>query len=504
MLAASGMHAILRLSAGMGMAVLLGMAAGCGSDGPSADSGPTASADMALRQLAAQAGMSGDPLQGRSVRSIEDPLARLGRSLFFSTALSGELDVACASCHHPLLGGGDALSLPVGVRAERPELLGPGRRPSAAAGGGTEVLFDGGPPVPRNSPTTFNTALWTRTLFWDGRIEVLDSAGTRTPDSPFGAPDPAVAGRTLLDAQARFPVTSVVEMRAGFLAGVSNHDLRAGLVARLVDQSLPNSWVGDFQQVFGGPLEAADLITIDNVAAALAAYQESQVFIDNAWFRFLAGDDAAIPPAAKRGAMLFLRPVGEGGAGCAACHRGDFFTDEDFHVLAMPQIGRGKGDGPTGDGDLGRFRETGDQRDRFAFRTPSLLNVAVTGPYGHSGSFESLRDVVVHHLDPARSVATFDYTLSHLRQSGLQSTNALANTQAALAHLDELMADNGSKLMPASLTDAQIEDVLAFLDALTDPCVTQPACLAPWLPSRGDGGPDGLRLQPVDAAGQPL
>jgi cytochrome c peroxidase len=71
---------------------------------------------------------------------------------------------------------------------------------------------------------------------------------------------------------------------------------------------------------------------------------------------------------AKQGAILFY-----GKAGCATCHSTGLLTDQKFHNLAVPQIGDGKGrEQPF---DLGRARETGNDCDRYAFRTPPLRNV---------------------------------------------------------------------------------------------------------------------------------
>ena len=177
-----------------------------------ADSGAV---DEALKAVILDAGLTGDPAAGRDIPTIDDPLAQLGMQLFFSKALSGDQDTACVSCHHPFLGGSDELTLPIGVAAEFPDLLGKGRTHSSIAHG-----FDGGPTVPRNSPTTFNLALWDQVLFHDGRIESATKiAGTngadgqtRTPDVPFGQIDPAMPP-SLAAAQARSPVTSPEEMR---------------------------------------------------------------------------------------------------------------------------------------------------------------------------------------------------------------------------------------------------------------------------------------------------
>jgi cytochrome c peroxidase len=106
------------------------------------------------------------------------------------------------------------------------------------------------------------------------------------------------------------------------------------------------------------------------------------VFVDTPVKRFIAGDDSALSGDAKLGALLFY-----GEAGCGGCHSGNFFTDEAFHVVSMPQVGRGKGNnGVNGNDDFGRFRESGVEADRYAFRTPSLINTAVTGPWGHAGT----------------------------------------------------------------------------------------------------------------------
>ncbi|NRA61995.1 MAG: hypothetical protein HRU25_14065, partial [Psychrobium sp.] len=154
-------------------------------------------------------GLTGDPTIGRELPSIDEPLAQLGAKLFFTKALSSNLDVACVSCHHPSLGGGDLLALSIGVDAEIPDLLGPGRRHSSA-----EEFYDGGPTVPRNAPTTFNIAMWDKVLFHDGRVESLggtqnsngdDGKGIRTPEVQFGTID-INAGAKLRVAQARFPV----------------------------------------------------------------------------------------------------------------------------------------------------------------------------------------------------------------------------------------------------------------------------------------------------------
>lgn len=450
--------------------------------------------DEQLRGLIDERGLSGDPSTGRDLPSIEDPMAQLGMSLFFSKALGGQTDSACVSCHHPLLGGGDDLALSIGVDAELPDFLGPGRLHSPSGHD-----HDGGPTVPRNAPTTFNMGLWDRTIFADGRVESLggtpgangaDGRGIVTPDSPGGGADPAA--ENLTQAQALFPVTSIEEMRGLYREGASNDELRRALVARLVDQDLPNSWLNAFQVAFDSAAGAEELVTYQNISRAIGAYERSQVFVDTPWKAYVEGDSEALSEEAKRGAVLFFSDAEAGGADCAACHSGDFFTDEDFYVLAVPQLGRGKGDGERGDDDFGRYRVTGDSRDRYAFRTPSLLNVTATGPWGHSGAYDTLEGIVRHHLDVDAALADYDFSASDL-QPGLQVDNARANTELALQALRTLRDNGESRLPVVELDDSEVADLLSFLQALTDPCVENPECLSPWIAESGPG-PDALRL----------
>ena len=170
-----------------------------------ADEGDTSV--LRTRSVAIVLGLTGDPTTDRVLPDISDPKAQLGMKLFFTKGLGGDEDAACVTCHHPVLAGGDALSLPIGVGAVEPDLLGPGRMHDPAAEG-----YDGGPTVPRNAPTTFNSGVWDQVMFHDGRIESLDKfvnlngdpgefgLGIVTPDSledDNGTPSAAVEGGEL-------------------------------------------------------------------------------------------------------------------------------------------------------------------------------------------------------------------------------------------------------------------------------------------------------------------
>jgi len=482
---------------------------GCGGGGSG-----TNTLDKDLDAIITAHALTGDPTTGRNLPSINDPLPQLGMKLFFTKALGADKDSACVSCHHPSLGGGDDLSLSIGVDAETPDLLGPGRRHEFGAPG-----FDGGPTVPRNAPSTFNIGLWDSVLFHDGRVESLDKiaaangagpSGIRTPDSAFGTAD-VNSGVNLAEAQSRFPVTSPEEMRGfDFPAINSNALIRTDLenrlkgVASTITALATNDWLTEFRTGFADPVGTANgLITYGNIARAMGEYERSQVFINNAWKAYVDGDTSAISDDAKKGAKLFFNTIAEGGANCAACHSGDFFTDEKFHVVAMPQIGRGKGDGANANDDFGRFRETAVLSDKYAFRTPALLNVEVTGPWNHVGSYTTLEAVVRHHLNPQNAIDNYDYSQI---DSSIDASDTATNTQLAM---DTLTANRAAGIInpiieDVSLTDAQVNQLVAFLKTLTDPCLQDRTCLSQWIPTAQDTNPDSLRVNGIDQNGGSL
>jgi len=168
----------------------------------------------------------------------------------------------------------------------------------------------------------------------------------------------------------------------------------------------------------------------------------------------------------------------------------------------MPQIGRGKDDGTTGTDDFGRFRVTGNDNDMYAFRTPSLLNVTETGPWGHTGAYTTLEAVIRHHLNPQ---AAFDnYDVNQLEPSivnSVQTDYMQTNTQSALDKLAANRLAGIFSIPELSLTDDEISDLVEFLKTLTDPCVKDRACLAPWIPDTSLTGPDDLQLNATDENG---
>ena len=169
--------------------------------------------------------------------------------------------------------------------------------------------------------------------------------------------------------------------------------------------------------------------------------------------------------AAKRGALLFY-----GEAGCAQCHSGNLLTDQQFHNIAVPQIGPGERSDERL--DLGRFLETGQATDRYAFRTPPLRNVTLTAPYMHNGAYADLRAAVRHHLNPAGSLQVYDATtLPFTFQETVRAEPEVAAD--ILRSLDARLA------APPTLSDEQLADLMAFLGALTSPSAVDLSGLTP-------------------------
>ena len=456
--------------------------------------------DAALAALIEAHGLEGDPTlyvdadgvcRRRPTPDIEAPLPELGRRLFFSLDLSGDRDVACASCHHPLLAGADALVLPAGVGF-----------PAHAVGadrvrGTTDPARIRGA---RNTPSVLNVALWDHRLMWDGRVEALDptaglhgsTGGITTPAGPSDAPD-------LSTAQALMPIGHPHEM-AGSTADHPDGAVGA-VVARLSEDT---AWQGAFEAPCAEPAALSDswteactdprvpLVTADHLALALGAYQRSLVFVDTPWSAYVQGDVTAISDAAKQGALAFFRTPADGGLNCVACHTGDFFTDEAVHAVGAPQLGPGD---PLGTGtpglDLGRAEHTADPADAFAFRTPTLLNVAHTAPYFHTGSVPTLFRAALHYRDVEESLAqTFHFPDEPFRRSPSWCDSALfvdlpdceGLYDPTATHAGDLSTGVDGELADIGLArDTSSELVVQFLEALTDPRVASPDALSPWV-----------------------
>jgi cytochrome c peroxidase len=229
----------------------------------------------------------------------------------------------------------------------------------------------------RATPTIFNRAMSTA-QFWDGRSRTVEAQAL----SPIGSPP-----------EMDLPLDEAI--------------------ARLASSP---GYVELFQAAFGrGPDRGA-------VANAIAQFERSQLAGDSAVDRFENGEVDALTGAEQRGRVLF-----HGKARCVACHSGSNYTDEGFHDIGLIEHT-----------DAGRFYVSGG-RAKFmqAFKTPSLRNIAVTGPYFHNGAAETLEAVVELYSD-GPSGQTHD-----------------------------------PESRPLGLTASEQADLVAFLGALTSPNAVQ-------------------------------
>lgn len=399
-------------------------------------------------------------IQPVTVDDQPSALVELGEALFFDKELSGNRDIACASCHHPALASGDGLALPIGTGGVG---LGPDR-----------ILALDRSLVPRNSPEIFNRGSehW-ETMFWDGRVMetstgFISPAGEALPEAPS----------SVLAVQALFPPTSRDEMRGE--AGDTSVDGEPNELALVDDQDFTGIWNGIMNRVleipeyvgmFGAafPAVATEELDFGHAAEAIAAYEaEAFGFAASPFDRFLAGDDDALTDVEKQGAEIFIE------TGCVMCHSGPLLTDQAYHTLGVPQVGPGKT--PDAPNDLGRFLVTADESDMYAFRTPPLRNVSLTGPWMHDGAYSELENVIRHHLDPAAMCEAYE-------RGEFGGLPAAVPVDGALATLDPGLG----VLEP--LSDEQIGDLVAFLQALTDPAAADLDHLLP------ESVPSGL---PVD------
>jgi len=535
-----------RLASGLCLAALLPFTAIVWA---SAQGGPD---DTALRGIIKTQGLKGDAILSRlqPIPPMDDPMVVLGKALFWTKALSADREVACVTCHHPFLGFGDNLPLPVGVDAEFSDRLGPGRKRKKTDLHQTPRFGKGDAPMPRNSPTLIGLAFWDQSITWDGTvfsdtgtpgmsgvdgriIAPVDTPPVRNmfthpmlPRSDFMTYEekwdkgmPISSGHGLLPAavNAAMRGRAFGAKTAPTMATHTDLEVRQALAAVIgkygthpeLSPLAKNEWEPLFRKGFNDPSGPLDkLVTANKISVAIAAYERTMTFTNTPWKAYVQGKDDAITASAKRGALLFYRPIAEGGANCASCHRGDFFTDEQYWVVAIPQFGRGKTDinnRKDAIDDWGRAHVTGNRDDKWAYRTQTLLGVEVTGPWGHDGVFNTLEEIVRHHLNPEKSIKAFDWKKVSLDGGPLQLNFADNHTQNALARLKEQRKQGRpGVLQDVDLNDAQVNDLVEFLKAQTDPCLKDKDCLAKWIPGRNDPDPDGLRLCAKDGTGKEL
>jgi cytochrome c peroxidase len=362
--------------------------------------------------------------------------AKLGQFLFFDTRLSSKARFSCASCHHVDRAFTD------------------GRKVAEAIAVGT-----------RNTPTLLNAAN-SQWFFLDGRADTMWAQVLQVIENPreFDGDRLAVAHTIAGDPALRQAYEEVF----GKLPPLSDH-VRFPLHA-----SPTGAERSPLKRAWDGMTEAdkhAVNRVFSNVGKAIAAYERRLVSHGSPFDRYAealrTGDVAGqrvLSPAAKRGLKLFV------GAGqCELCHSGPNFTDGQFHNLGLPILAAAEVDDGRESGITSLlsnpFNAAGSYSDqpsgqsaqrlkflpspeamRGTFKTPTLRNVALTGPYFHDGRFDTLAQVVKFYADGrkatrGRSVGTREGTLDLIPQF----------TSAEMADLVAFLRTLSSPLLPEVL-----------------------------------------------------
>ncbi len=279
----------------------------------------------------------------------DNPMTRakieLGRQLFFDTRLSADNTVSCASCHHPEDGYGRNTQFGVGV---------------------------GGQMGGRNSPIAFNRIL-SSVQFWDGRAATLEDQAK----GPIA--NPIEMGNT--HAAAVKSVQGVEGYRLQFEKVFPGKGISIDTIAQSIATFERAIVTGPSPADFYEPLMAFEKESREELKDLAKFKEEDRESYDQYWKLKRVSDAHPISESAIRGRGLFF-----GKAQCTACHAGANFSDEKYHNIG---IGMEK---PMP--DLGRFDQTKVDKDKGAFKTPTVRNISQTGPYMHDGSQKTLEEVV--------------------------------------------------------------------------------------------------------------
>ncbi|NIJ45240.1 cytochrome c peroxidase [Wenyingzhuangia heitensis] len=269
---------------------------------------------------------------------------KLGKLLFYDPILSGNKDVACATCHHPDYGYAEPLDLSIGVNG-----IGIGRNRRFK-------IPNNIPHTKRNAHTILNTA-------YNG----INSNGTYNAEtSPMFWDNRAVS----LEGQALLPILSLEEMRGTTIK--EDHALDT-IVNRLTK-------IKEYKNLFSLAFPENKKIDSTNILKAIASFERTLTTPNSRFDKFIAGDNNALSEVEKQGFKLFKK------AKCHQCHSGPMFSDFKIHALGVI------------DNEKLGFSDDGFNKT-YGFRTPSLRNLRHTAPYMHNGKLTSLKKVLEFYED---------------------------------------------------------------------------------------------------------
>lgn len=373
-----------------------------------------------LRKAAIESGFS--PSERTHIPQPAD-LVAVGKLLFESRLLSFAEDTACASCHLDDFGSADGLPNAIGTEGE---------------GIGRDRIENGGDIIPRNTlPFWGRGGVGFSSFFWDGKVEVIDGKVVSQFGETSPSKDPLVVAAHLPPAEIG---EMVIDRRIAEPLQTESVEGAGELYALLTERIASDPDIGPKLARARRTAEAS--LSFLDIAEAIASFIRENFRVRSTKFHRFVFQDGSLSENERRGGLLFY-----GRAGCSSCHSGPYFSDFEFHSIPLPQTGFGK----NGFGvDLGRFNVSLANEDRYAFRTPPLYNVTKTAPYGHSGSVRLLKDVVRAHFDPLSLIDP-------------QQMTAAERTE----FYRQLRAWSSSRLDSGSLTELDLENLVAFLGSLS-------------------------------------
>ncbi len=342
---------------------------------------------------------------GGTITPNEADLTELGRLLFWDPILSGEKDIACATCHHPDHGYADALELSIGVGGEG---LGPNR---------VDATNDDIGLVPRNAPTIINTAFNgmdengnfnsnTAPMFWDNRDFSLEN-------------------------QALGPIESFEEMRG--------HAFSVDVALDSIVNRLRS--FNQYRTLFASAFGNDNAINSANIATAIATFERTIVATNSPFDEFQAGDNNALSQQEQRGLNRFRQ------IGCDDCHSGPMFSDYELHTLGVP------------DNNLLDETDSGASGN-YDFRTPTLRNLTDTGPYFHNGVAGNLQQTIQFYIT-ARNAANGNGGGGGGGGGGQGGLNINQNVNGN--QIDQEVRNL------RNFNNDDVQDIAAFIQALNDP-----------------------------------
>ena len=353
---------------------------------------------------------------------IDINLATIGANLFADESLSFNSKISCKSCHLDEHSSTDGLPNAIGV---------------GGAGKGKQRLESGGLVVPRNV-----LPLWGRgieqftTLFWDGKVELR--AGEIVSQFLNHAPsdDPLVVAAHLPLVEIREMVLDNAEVDASYK--LETVDAGNQLLEKIISTEKNNPSILALAAHFRIPVKDVKPI---HVGQALATHIRNKFRLRKTGLNAFINGENSVSQSAINGGLLFY-----GKGRCVACHDGPMFSDLDFHVVAFPQAGFGK----NGFGvDYGRYNVTDKPSDLYKFRTPPLIEVMNTAPYGHSGSLMRIEDAISAHFDPLKFLKPQD-------MKSLDRVNLLHKLQ-----------NINSDIMIPFLDEREVDELVEFLKLLS-------------------------------------